>query len=163
MRQGHTCNCSAPIIRNETVAAAAVEGTYHDQLLLYLRVCRVLYKTGRDYSDLIVLSEREKTNLDALTIDEVLASAASPVVSRGKSAYRGVCSNSNRWKARIRIGGTYKSLGTFENEEDAAVAYDRAALTRDGRHAVFSFSFLTAVENMPYIVGRIFPKWFYSL
>lgn len=46
------------------------------------------------------------------------------------SEYRGVCrhTHSRKWKARIKVGGKKKHLGYFSDEEEAARAYEEAAL-----------------------------------
>ena len=46
---------------------------------------------------------------------------------RGKSAFRGVIEEGGRWRARMGIGkGDSIFLGWFEEEEQAARAYDSA-------------------------------------
>ena len=48
---------------------------------------------------------------------------------RRRSKYRGVQpTNSGKWKAQIGIDGNVEHLGTFEDEEDAAHAFDRRAI-----------------------------------
>ena len=62
-------------------------------------------------------------------------------VCRVTSQYRGVrwhyCNN--KWEARIFNGSRQISLGYFENEMDAAVAYDEKARSIRGRAAVVNF------------------------
>ena len=50
------------------------------------------------------------------------------------SRFRGVCwdKQANRWRASITRGGICTSLGCFSSEEDAARAYDAAALQHPG-------------------------------
>ena len=56
------------------------------------------------------------------------------------SPYKGVHRSSvNRWGAVIRANGRNTWLGTFVNEEDAARAYDRAALEAYGEFAYLNF------------------------
>ena len=45
-----------------------------------------------------------------------------------KPRYRGLCRVGKRWKAQITYGGSTHHLGMFENQEDAARAYDAAAV-----------------------------------
>jgi hypothetical protein len=46
---------------------------------------------------------------------------------------------SGKFEARIRDGGKNHYLGSYSNEEEAARAFDLAALTMRGKHAICNF------------------------
>lgn len=63
-----------------------------------------------------------------------------------RSKYKGVCIRNRTagrpmWTARISIGGTPMYIGDFDDEIDAALAYDMAAIERRGRYARTNFLF----------------------
>lgn len=57
------------------------------------------------------------------------------------SKFKGVCwcEERGRWLAQIRREGVHHHLGRFDEEEDAALAYDKAALELFGEHARLNF------------------------
>jgi hypothetical protein len=60
---------------------------------------------------------------------------------RNKTGFRGVSfsEGNKRWRASIRDNGRTRYLGCFGSPEDAAKAYDEAALQIYGEHAVTNF------------------------
>jgi len=59
----------------------------------------------------------------------------------GSSKYRGVlrCKDRRKWRANICVNGKKRHLGYFENEEEAAKAYDAAAKELHKEFAVLNF------------------------
>lgn len=57
----------------------------------------------------------------------------------GKSGYRGVQPNKKRWIATISIGNKRTHLGSFRTPEEAAKAYDAAAIEHFGEFATINF------------------------
>jgi len=61
--------------------------------------------------------------------------------ARGKSKYKGVwqVKGSGKWCARIKVNGRQRNLGRFDDEVEAAKAYDRAAKEECGEFARLNF------------------------
>ncbi|KAK3165761.1 hypothetical protein QOZ80_1AG0037340 [Eleusine coracana subsp. coracana] len=73
--------------------------------------------------------------------------------SRGISVYRGVAKHhhNGRWEARIGHAGgkKYVYLGTFGSQEEAARAYDLAAVEIRGRSAITNFDISSYLQPAP--------------
>lgn len=53
----------------------------------------------------------------------------------GRSKFKGVNPSKLRWQARISVNGVRRHLGSFRTEEDAALAYNAAAVVAFGEFA----------------------------
>jgi hypothetical protein len=60
--------------------------------------------------------------------------------NRGSSKYKGVSYNKaeKKWKSYITIDGSRKNLGTFTNEDEAALAYNQYAQENFGEFALLN-------------------------
>ncbi|XP_075492577.1 AP2-like ethylene-responsive transcription factor At1g16060 [Primulina tabacum] len=96
--------------------------------------------------------EKEIEIMQTLTKEEYLASLRrkSSGFSRGVSKYRGVARHhhNGRWEARIGrvFGNKYLYLGTYSTQEEAAHAYDIAAIEYRGINAVTNFDLSTYIR-----------------
>lgn len=85
-----------------------------------------------------------RANLVARTLAETMHSARKPAMRAGKlctSLFKGVCQDPDRgqWVAQIRRSGVGRSLGRFDTEIEAAIAYDAAARVLFGEHGHLNF------------------------
>ncbi|XP_026426624.1 ethylene-responsive transcription factor WRI1-like [Papaver somniferum] len=89
--------------------------------------------------------QKDFDDMQLVTKEEYLASLRrrSSGFSRGVSKYRGVARHhhNGRWEARIGrvLGNKYLYLGTYSTQEEAAAAYDIAAIEHRGMNAVTNF------------------------
>jgi hypothetical protein len=83
----------------------------------------------------------QRANLRPCTAAQNAVYRLSPPRSSG-IPYRGVYptgGKSGRYRARIREGGRYVGLGSFDRPEDAARAYDQRAAQLHGAFAILNF------------------------
>lgn len=98
--------------------------------------------------------EKELEEMQNVSKEEYLASLRrrSSGFSRGVSKYRGVARHhhNGRWEARIGrvLGNKYLYLGTYNTQEEAAAAYDMAAIQYRGANAVTNFDISNYVERL---------------
>jgi len=110
------------------------------------------------------LPEGELEHLTCILTEDLVAELRrqSTGITRGNNKFRGVYhkEKSGTWKAEIYgLLGRKKNayLGTFETSEEAAEAYDRAAIIRDGPKAITNFN-LEEYEELLAWVKRASPE-----
>ncbi len=57
----------------------------------------------------------------------------------GTSRFKGVWREGSKFRSALRVDGKLIHLGTFESEQDAAIAYDKAASKKFGNFARINF------------------------
>nr|AXQ39871.1 basalANT AP2/ERF family transcription factor [Petunia x hybrida] len=97
--------------------------------------------------------EKELKEMEGQSKEEYIGSLRrkSSGFSRGVSRYRGVARHhhNGRWEARIGrvFGNKYLYLGTYATQEEAAMAYDMAAIEHRGLNAVTNFDLSRYINN----------------
>ncbi|XP_042492008.1 AP2-like ethylene-responsive transcription factor At1g16060 [Macadamia integrifolia] len=98
--------------------------------------------------------QEEIKEMEGLSREEYIGSLRrkSSGFSRGVSKYRGVARHhhNGRWEARIGrvFGNKYLYLGTYATQEEAAAAYDMAAIEYRGLNAVTNFDLSRYVKYL---------------
>ncbi|BBG96770.1 Integrase-type DNA-binding superfamily protein [Prunus dulcis] len=109
---------------------------------------------------------KELEEMQKASREEYLASLRrrSSGFSRGVSKYRGVARHhhNGRWEARIGrvFGNKYLYLGTYNTQEEAAAAYDMAAIEYRGANAVTNFDINNYIDKFKKESEETPPKCF---
>lgn len=74
----------------------------------------------------------QKSNLRTSSISE---NNRNSMYKNGTSKYKGVGFKGNKWRARISVNKKQIHLGVFKSQEDAAIAYNNAAIKYHGEFA----------------------------
>jgi hypothetical protein len=106
----------------------------HHLVLLNSERCKVNHRDGNGFNNC-------RNNLRAASCGQVEAAKVKSTKRTYTSQYKGVCKPQGKilWQAGLRVAGVSRRLGTFENEDDAARAYDAAALEAFGEFAYQNF------------------------
>ena len=85
-----------------------------------------------------------RNTLDNRRINLRPANKSQSAINQGRrkdntSGFKGVAKEGRRWFARLQVNGKIKRYGTFDSPEDAARAYDKAALSIFGEFAYLNF------------------------
>ncbi|MHC4659150.1 MAG: HNH endonuclease [Planctomycetota bacterium] len=85
--------------------------------------------------------DNRKANLRAATAGQSCQNRRKCTTRITQSKYKGLVwrANRKRWEVRLRANNKIRFLGSFENEIDAARAYDRAAKEYHGEFASLNF------------------------
>ena len=99
--------------------------------------CLIMGQRGIDHRDHDGLNN-QRSNLRPATQSQNNANQRS---RGGASSYKGVSRRDARsgWRAQLMTGNRFVHLGSFATEEDAARAYDAAALALWGQYARLNF------------------------
>lgn len=113
---------------------AEKDGVVFERILMHRLILQPPEGLQTDHKNLDKLDNR-KENLRACSISQNSANKAK--CTWGKNKYKGVRKRTNAfgWYARIKKDGKFIYLGRFEKEDDAASAYNNAAIKYFGEFA----------------------------
>jgi hypothetical protein len=86
--------------------------------------------------------DNRRANLRFATCSQNAINRPGKKTRRYGAAFKGIfrCTETGKWRARIRIDNKNVNLGTHHTQEEAARAYDREAKKLFGEFAVLNFS-----------------------
>jgi hypothetical protein len=83
--------------------------------------------------------DNRRSNLRACSTAENVRNSRKYAAHRATSKFKGVCLDRGKYRAQIALPGRKLNLGRFASEEEAARAYDAAALQHFGEFARLNF------------------------
>lgn len=76
----------------------------------------------------------------------------------GSSKFKGVSHHKKKWRATITYNYKNLHLGTFDDQIDAAKAYDTAALKYFGQYAFLNFPPEKKEKGLKFVLRRAYSK-----
>lgn len=119
---------------NTFYAIADVGERSKRKTLLMHRLILGLHDTAR-HTDHINHNGLDNRRINLRTCTSTENSYNSTLSARNKSGYKGVSWHRGRWRAQITVGYKRLQIGSYDSPEDAARAYDAAAMENFGKFA----------------------------
>lgn len=140
--------------KDNTVYARATTGSYLARHLRSLHAFVMMAQFGQmfDHKNGDGLDNR-KSNLRACTTFQNAQNSKRPTFPGKTSRFKGVSWNeaADKWQAGITAFGEHSSLGFFDDEAEAATAYDKAAIERHGEFARTNATMKLFDQTTPFV------------